>query len=362
MGIQQPLSGLIAAEETRRQRLPGWSFCIITDGKRPQRLQEELASIRALALAHYEIIVAGNVPDALPDDVRGIHAPELAFTGRLGAMRNRACDAARYETLIVADDDMLFHPEFGEALRQGGDWDVLCVRLLNPDGTRYWDWATIGGPRGHMLLDYDDTDAHVYVTGGLAVMRAPVHERVRWDDERGFYQGEDVEWSARLRAAGMRIRFNPTGRVTHQDARYTQVGRVMHFRQDLTVRERLGHGIEIVGMFREGIDHYRWITDRATIYAPLAAPGATAIRFSLTSVAPALADEPFHVHVSLNGDAAGAVTFTGPQSFTLSLPLRADGVTEIVLESTASVSGHDVGISDERPVSVLIHDAELIEG
>lgn len=341
-----------------RQRPSGFSFCLITDGGRPDRLQEELASIRALALEPVEIIVVGNVPPGLGEDVRVISRPDLAFAGRLGAMRNVGGRAATYDTLVVADDDMFFHPEFAEALREQGDWEVLCVRLLNPDGSRCWDWATIGGPRGHTLLDYNDTDEYVYITGGLAVMRAFVHDRVPWDDERGFYQGEDVEWSARLRAAGMRIRFNARGKVTHQDARYTQDG----FRQDLTMRERLGHGIEVVGMFREGIEHLRWLTARATIYAPPASAGLTAIRFSLTSLALALAEHPFCVHVWRNGEAAGAVSFSGLQSFVLSLPLREGEVTEITLESDATVSGHDVGIDDERPVSVLIHDAELVEG
>jgi hypothetical protein len=344
-------------------RRPGWSFCLITDGRRPERLREELDSIRALALSPSEIIIAGNVPAGLGDDVRIVHAPELAAAGRLGAMRNCACASAQYDTLVVADDDMIFHREFGEALREPvADWDVLCVRLLNPDGTRFWDWATIGGPRGHMLLDYDDTDAHVYVTGGLAVMRAAVHDAVPWDDARGFYQGEDVEWSSRLRAAGARIRFDARGRVTHQDARYTQTGRVMRFRQDLTSPERLGADIDATGIFREGIEGCRWMSSESTLTAPAAVPGRAFIRFTITSVAPALAREPFRVFVTLNGVAAGAVTFTGTQTYTLSLPLRADGPTQVTLTSERSVSGHEVGISDERPVSVLIHDAQLVAG
>ena len=213
-------------------RLTGVSFCLITDGRRPHRLRDELASIRALAISPIEIIVAGNAPPDLGDDVIVIDRPDLAFAGRLGAMRNAACSAATFDTLVVADDDMHFHPEFAEVLNDAGEWDVLCVRLLNPDGTRYWDWATVGGPRGHMLLDYDDTDDFVYVTGGLAIMRASVHAAVPWDGARGFYQGEDVEWSARLRAAGMRIRFDVRGKVTHQDSRYTQDDRVIRFHQD----------------------------------------------------------------------------------------------------------------------------------
>lgn len=343
-------------------RTPGVSFCLITDGRRPARLHEELASIRALALSPVEIIVVGHVPPGLGEDVMVIQRPDLALAGRLGAMRNVGCAAASHAILVVADDDMLFHPEFAEPLREEGEWDVLCVRLLNPDGTRYWDWATIGGARGHTLLDYDERDDFVYVTGGLAIMRARVHDAVPWDDDRGFYQGEDVEWSSRLRAAGVRIRFDVRGRVTHQDARYTQDGRVMRFRQDLASRDRLGAGIEATGIFRDGIAHYRWLTTQATLYAPPATREYAHIRFSLTSAAPALTGRPFGVRVSINGQHAGVANFSGPQTLTLTLPLRVGEATEITLDSEADVSGYDVGIDDERPVSVLIHDAQLVEG
>ena len=58
-------------------------------------------------------------------------------------MRNRLAEKARYDHLVVADDDLLFQPDFYQGLRQfGEDYEVLCVRLLNADGTRYWDWAT----------------------------------------------------------------------------------------------------------------------------------------------------------------------------------------------------------------------------
>ena len=52
---------------------------------------------------------------------------------------------------------MIFHADFANGLRHlvahTADVDVLCVRLLNPDGTRYWDWATFGGPRGQQRAE-----------------------------------------------------------------------------------------------------------------------------------------------------------------------------------------------------------------
>ena len=201
----------------------GYSFCIITNGKRPEKLQREIESIRALNIPQCEIVVGGDIPSGL-DQVTLVSLPEAARAGQLGVMRNRLVERAKYDHVIVADDDLLFQPDFYRGLLEfGEDYDVQCVPFLNPDGTRYWDWATSGGPRGHALLPYDQTDPHVYVTGGLCIMKKAVADRVKWDEQLGFYQAEDSEFSSRLHQAGIHIRFNPHSTVVHDDPHHTQV-------------------------------------------------------------------------------------------------------------------------------------------
>ncbi|MBI5388565.1 MAG: FkbM family methyltransferase [Verrucomicrobia bacterium] len=213
--------------DVSRVTSPGVSFCVITHGKRPEQLRRLLASICALNLPQYEILVGGEPPADL-EGVTLVPVPDAARHGRLGEMRNRLTERARFDTLVVADDDLVFLPDFAAGLdRFGNDFDVQCVRFLNPDGTRYWDWATNDGPRGHALLPYDQTDPHVYVTGGLCIMKAGVARRVQWDEGRGFYQGEDADFSRRLHAAGLRIQFNPHCTVVHHDPRCTQLENVI---------------------------------------------------------------------------------------------------------------------------------------
>jgi GT2 family glycosyltransferase len=54
-------------------------------------------------------------------------------------------------------------------------------------------------------------------------MRKSVFERIQWDESRGFNEEEDVDWCNRLKAAGVKLEFNPWSTVTH-DGPYTQVG------------------------------------------------------------------------------------------------------------------------------------------
>lgn len=161
--------------------------------------------------------------------------PDAAAAGRLGEMRAALVRRARHERLVVCDDDLLFHRDFRRGLeRFGDDFDALGVRVLNPDGTRYWDWCTVGGPRGHRLLDYEECDAGVYLSGAVCVLRREVARQVGWNTELGFYEGEDVDFSRRLVAAGYRIGFCPTASVVHDDVRYRQ--------RDMSVRRYEGLG------------------------------------------------------------------------------------------------------------------------
>jgi glycosyltransferase involved in cell wall biosynthesis len=198
----------------------GFSFCIITDGREPDKLRLEIESIRAQHEKNSEIFVGGAVPPGF-EDVYCVDMAEAARDGRLGFMRNRLVERARFGVVVVADDDMIFHPGFTKGIQMyPGDYDVLCVRILNTDGTRFWDWAVYGAPSGHHLIDYATNDPYVYVTGGMCIMRAYVPRLVQWSDRLVFYQFEDIDFSRRINARGLRIRFCRESVVTHNDERY----------------------------------------------------------------------------------------------------------------------------------------------
>lgn len=340
-------------------RLPGFSFCLITNGRRPAHLRAAIASIRALALPAYEIIVAGE-PAELLTDVLVLSAPALARGGHLGAMRNLACRAAQYDVLVVADDDLLFHADFASGIHAAGDaWDVLCVRLLNPDGTRFWDWATHGGPRGHRLLPYEETDPHVYVTGGLAIMRASVFDAVQWDEVRGFYAGEDLDWSARLRAAGVRICFSAAATVTHNDPRYTQRDSVVGFTQDLSLAERVVQGVEAIGFYRPLEPGQWWMSEQGTLQVAASAEPGRVLHLVFSHTCVAAAHAALTLEFTLNGAPGGQVTLHGGQSCTIDLPLPPNVPLTMRINSQQGFAARGVGLDDDRLASVVLRDVAV---
>jgi glycosyltransferase involved in cell wall biosynthesis/SAM-dependent methyltransferase len=209
---------------------PSVSFVIITAGKRPQSLATTIASIRAQEIGRHEILVAGY-PPADPGIV-AVHAEDAADHGRLGQMRNEAVARARHDLVCLLDDDVILAPGWYAALcARPHAFDVLTADVRVPDGGRYWGHATFGGPRGHVLLDATESDAHVYMSGGCGwVMTRAVARDVHWCSVRGFYAGEDVDFSTRIRAKGYAIEHEPRMLVFHDDPTYTQIGRQVHRR------------------------------------------------------------------------------------------------------------------------------------
>ncbi|HAV64357.1 MAG TPA: hypothetical protein DCY13_18565, partial [Verrucomicrobiales bacterium] len=243
-----------------RQRRSGYSFCIITAGQRPEKLARQVASIHALQLPAYEILVGGEVAQ-VPEGVTAVDLADAAQAGRLGRMRNELGRRAAFDHLVVCDDDLVFEPDFLEGLQRFGEgYDAMAVRIVNPDGSRFWDWATTGGPKGSVLLDYWDTDPNIYITGGFCVLKAAVFDHVQWDELRGFYEREDVDFSTRLKVAGFTIRYNPFCTVLHDDDRYTRAGRRIyrfeHLREAILQAHRAGE-----------MDRVRQLFSRARIVA-----------------------------------------------------------------------------------------------
>lgn len=184
-----------------------YSFVIITDNQEPDKLNRLIASIQAQKM-----------------DCEVLVSVDKDKTGRLGLLRNRGCRQAQGSIFIVLDDDMILHDDFAAGIERLGDnWEVMSVRILNPDYTRFWDWK--GYEKGlNWLMDYGDNDPRVSLTGGFCILRREVFDVVQWDETRGFYQEEDVDFTQRLKQAGYFPVMNPYATVTH-DAPYTQRGR-----------------------------------------------------------------------------------------------------------------------------------------
>ncbi len=206
----------------------GFSFGIITNGKRKEKLSKLVGSIRTQRLNPQctEILIAGSVGETMDlSDVRRFPMVREAEQGRLGAMRNVLAKEAQFNKFVCLDDDFLLHPGWAEAVEEvQDDFDIATGIILNPDLSRYCDWVNIIENYTFLRAYHETFDKCQYVTGGYGIYKDFIFTEHSWNDELGFYEGEDVSFSKRLFDAGYQLKFIPKAIVMHDDERYRQKG------------------------------------------------------------------------------------------------------------------------------------------
>ena len=235
------------------------SFVVVSNGKKIDKTSLVLKSIVYQNIPQYEIILCGHydtntVPKPAKPNLTYLKNKPAADGGLLGEMRNMGCKRAKYENIVILDDDMTLSTSwYKNLLKHGEGFDVLTSKVILPDGTRFWDHATFCPPNssfppcyGHVILEAEETDEHLYMSGGQAwIMKSHVYEQVKWDTKmstgyranmrnlKEYTQGkhnEDTDFSKKCRDLGFKISHDHDMVAFHNDARYTCVGRISRMR------------------------------------------------------------------------------------------------------------------------------------
>jgi hypothetical protein len=218
----------VAGKTRQSYKTKGFSFGIITNGKRNEKLCNLIQSIKAQNLTPdcYEILIAGCVGDLNGwSDVRKFEMDQAAAEGRLGAMRNVLANNAKFNKFVSLDDDFLLHPQWADAVNEvKGDFDIATGIILNPDLSRYCDWVNLIENFTFLRAYHETFNKCQYMTGGYGIYKDVIFREHSWNDELGFYQGEDVSFSRKLFNAGYELKFIPKAIVMHDDERYRQKG------------------------------------------------------------------------------------------------------------------------------------------
>ncbi|MBM4328651.1 MAG: hypothetical protein FJ118_15980 [Deltaproteobacteria bacterium] len=215
--------------KTRESIKPaGYSFGIITNAARPEKLECLIRSIRAQDFSRdqLEILVAGKVRGlGSGSDLTTFLMEREAEQGRLGAMRNVLAKSAKFNKFVCLDDDLLLHPRWVEAVEAvREDFDLATGVIVNPDLSRYCDWVNNVSDWTFLRCYHEGFDMSQYVTGGYGIYKDYIFQEHAWREDLGFYEGEDVRFSRSLFEAGYQLKFIPQAIVMHDDERYRQKG------------------------------------------------------------------------------------------------------------------------------------------
>ena len=109
------------------------SFVIVTNGQRDGLLHTIIESIKYQNIPNYEIVIVGfsQINKTLYPEVNYIECKDLAEAGLLGAMRNLACSNAKYENIVISDDDMILSSNWYEELKKSEEFKILTTQVRN---------------------------------------------------------------------------------------------------------------------------------------------------------------------------------------------------------------------------------------
>jgi glycosyltransferase involved in cell wall biosynthesis len=344
----------------------GVSFCIITGRRTYSDIEKVVESIQRLNYPYFEIIVIGNIPSLIQGCIT-LSNRKAVEQGWFGSLRNQGAAAAKFTTLVFLNDDITLDASFGSILfeylltpEQNNNWFVAQPRILNPDGTRYWDWATYGGPRGHCLLAYSHKDPETYLQSSAYIIKRSVATSILWPEEASsVFPLDEVEYTRALRAAGFSITCVPSLTTHHLDPNFVQIDDYPRKIYERFKLESLGDGLFGRGFYPPEINGARLLEEKSEIIISkdlLNTSGV--ISFILQSHAQDLYDEwPLTIKL-LNGDSEVAtVTFKrGGERHHVYLPIAAskNDLTLSLVANSTIVSKLSVNHRDDKVFSVFL--------
>jgi len=200
-----------------------FTFGIVTSSATEKSIPIVLNSIFSLCIPSFEIILVGgdyNETGLIPQFT---HIPfdEQEKRGWITKKKNLITEHAKYDNIVYMHDYIFFDDNWYQGfLDMEDDWDVCMNVINNQNGTRYRDWCTWDDPEfGHpwvctekwcgsgmhfqgkaRLIPYDyDKTQHMYISGAYWVAKKHVMESCPLNEGLVWGEGEDVEWSIRMR-------------------------------------------------------------------------------------------------------------------------------------------------------------------
>jgi len=184
-----------------------FTFGICTDGTQNERIHKIIDSIEQECPIHnYEIIITAPIDISIPRiNTTTLKIEDLGRQMWITKHKNEQARLAKYPNLVLMHDYIKLLPGWYRGYCNFENcWQVAMNPILNLDGTRFRDWMIWDGDYHNgkiRFLDYDVDDQihNMYISGSYFVVKTDYFRENPLDENRVWGQGEDVEWSLRLR-------------------------------------------------------------------------------------------------------------------------------------------------------------------
>lgn len=197
------------------------TFGIVTTAGNEGRISKIVDSIikNNIPRENHEVVVVGNIDESsLPAsriaevDISIVSFDDSVRNGWITKKKNLITKRAKFDNIVYMHDYLYFDEDWYKNMVQfGNDWDVMSNRQVNLDGTRFRDWCLWPGrdvrknpyveSPSKCLLPYNTKhlSKFMYLSGGYWVAKKHVMNMFPLDEKLVWGEGEDVEWSKRVR-------------------------------------------------------------------------------------------------------------------------------------------------------------------
>jgi hypothetical protein len=174
-----------------------WTFGIITGGQQENNINQIIDSIELEQIPNYEIIIIGSC-NTNRNNTMILPFDETIKSKWITRKKNIISAASRFNNICYLHDYVMLNPGWYDNFVKFGDyWDVCMNKIINFDGTRFRDWV-LWYPK---FVNYNDTSQikKMYVSGTYFCAKKQFMLKNKLNENLCWGQGEDVEWSIRVR-------------------------------------------------------------------------------------------------------------------------------------------------------------------
>ena len=182
-----------------------FTFGILTKYDNETQLREVIDSIHALKIPNYQVLIIGEQKREGAEKERYIWFEDSIKPGWITGKKNLLARAANYQNIVLMHDYFVFDKDwYNNFLEFGNNWDICsCSQFLINGKRHFTDWVTWDSPifPRYTSLNYDDRSHvhYMYQSGGFTVAKTQLVIDNPFNEELGWGQSDDVEWSLWVR-------------------------------------------------------------------------------------------------------------------------------------------------------------------
>lgn len=180
----------------------GWSIIFLTNNLNINTIKKILEYSKVLKKKKFELIIitSFNKKKLSHDKIKVINLNTNKIT--LGKKRNLGIKISKYDKLIMSlDYFQIKNIKIDKLEKELNTKQLLVPKIKTKDNKRYLDWMFLDFPKiGKCFCPYNLKDRkYMYFHGSYFIFKRKYLIQNKFSDYLDHRQGEDVEWSLRVR-------------------------------------------------------------------------------------------------------------------------------------------------------------------